>query len=110
MEEIKDFDPKDVEDNKIIASLSYIWILFLIPLIAKKDSKFAVEHAKQGLVLFIVEIVAWLFIFIPFVGWVLGTILGVILFVVALIGFIYAIQGRFWKIPLVYDLAKGFNF
>jgi hypothetical protein len=39
-------DPKDVADNKLVAALSYIWILFLIPLLAKRDSKFCQFHAK----------------------------------------------------------------
>ena len=44
-------------DNKIIAALSYIGILCLIPLLAKKDSKFAQEHGKQGLIMLIAWIV-----------------------------------------------------
>lgn len=110
MEEIKDFDPKDVEENKVIAALSYIWILFLIPLLTKKDSRFAVEHAKQGLVLFIVELIIMVIWWIPFLGYVIGSILSVAVSIVAVIAFVFAIQGRFWKIPLVYDFAKNFKF
>lgn len=110
MEEIKDFDPKDVEENKVIASLSYIWILFVIPLLVKKDSKFCVEHAKQGLVLFIAELIVLIIRIIPVVGWIIAYILSVVIGIVALIAFIYAIQGKFWKIPVVYDFAKSFKF
>jgi len=110
MEEIKDFDPKDVEENKMIASLSYIWILFVIPLFVKKESKFCVEHGKQGLALFIVDLVVGVISIIPIIGWIIGYIGGAILFVVSLIGFIYAIQGKFWKIPGVYDFSKNFKF
>ena len=39
-------DPKDVEENKLIAAVGYLGILFLIPLLAKKDSPFAQFHAK----------------------------------------------------------------
>ena len=35
------FDKKDIESNKIIALFSYIGILFIIPLIAAKDSRYA---------------------------------------------------------------------
>jgi uncharacterized membrane protein len=41
-----------------MAVLSYIGILCLIPLLMKKTSKFAQEHAKQGFVLFLFEIAA----------------------------------------------------
>jgi uncharacterized membrane protein len=110
VEEIKEFDPKDIEENRMIASLSYIWILFIVPLVTKKDSKFAVEHAKQGLVLFIAEIIVWVISYIPFVGYIIGIVCGIALFLVALLAFIYAIQGKFWKIPFVYDFAKSFKF
>ncbi|MGC9073097.1 MAG: DUF4870 domain-containing protein [Caldisericum sp.] len=110
MEELKDFDPRDVEENKVIASLSYISILFLIPLLVKRDSKFCIEHAKQGLVLFIFGIALSIIVYIPILGWIIGFLGGIVLFVVSLISFIYALQGKFWKIPIVYDLAQNFKF
>jgi len=110
MNEMAGFDPKDVEENKVIAALSYIGILVLVPLLARKDSKFAIEHAKQGLVLFIIEIVLWIIAFIPIIGWFLGVIVGIALFIVSLMGLVYALQGKFWKIPFVYDWAQNFKF
>ncbi|BAL80660.1 hypothetical protein [Caldisericum exile] len=110
MEELKDFDPKDIEENKVLASLSYISILFIIPLLVKRDSKFCVEHAKQGLVLFLIEVALGIINWIPIIGWIIGSLGGIVLFVVSLLGFIYAIQGKFWKIPGVYDLAQNFKF
>jgi uncharacterized membrane protein len=47
-------DP-DVEQNKGIAVLAYI--LFLVPLVAAPNSKYARYHANQGLLLFILLIV-----------------------------------------------------
>lgn len=44
-----EFDPADISQNKIMAVLSYIGILVLIPIFAAKDSKFARFHATQGL-------------------------------------------------------------
>lgn len=46
-----------VEEGKIYAFLGYWGILFLIPILAKRDNEFAVFHGKQGLVLFILEII-----------------------------------------------------
>ena len=31
------YDPKDIEDNKVLALFSYIGLLFLIPLLLKLD-------------------------------------------------------------------------
>ncbi len=44
-------DPEDVEKNKAMAILAYI--IFFIPLLAAKESKFAMYHANQGLNLFL---------------------------------------------------------
>ncbi|HEY0257815.1 MAG TPA: GYF domain-containing protein [Candidatus Methylacidiphilales bacterium] len=48
---------EDAEKNKVFGILAYIGILFLVPLLAAKDSPFAKYHANQGLVLFLVWIV-----------------------------------------------------
>ena len=51
------FDSTDVENNKIFGILSYIGILFIVPLIAAKDSLYAKFHANQGVILFIANLV-----------------------------------------------------
>ena len=87
-------------DDKLMGALSYLGILVLIPLLTKKDSSFVQFHAKQGLVLFIGEVLLW---WIPFVGWFF---LGPILSILALIALIMAIMGRKWKIPGIYQIAE----
>ncbi|MCI0479360.1 hypothetical protein L0Y59_02340 [Candidatus Uhrbacteria bacterium] len=99
------FDPKDVEENKVVACLSYVWILFLIPLLAKKDSRFCQEHAKQGLVLFIVWIVGSFVFWFPIIGWALA----VALLVVNVYAFVKCLMGEFWEIPVIGPLRKKFN-
>ena len=51
------FDAKDIADNKVIAILSYLGILVLVPIFGAKGSKFARFHANQGLVLCITAVV-----------------------------------------------------
>ncbi len=92
---------KNVEENKGIAALSYLWILFLIPLLGKKESKFAQFHAKQGLIIFILSFVT----IVPILGWILF----LVIVLVAIVGIIKALSGEWWKIPLVYDLSKKIN-
>ena len=96
---------KDIEDNKTAAALSYIWVLCLVPLLTKKRSKFAQFHAKQGLILFIAEIVGVFVFWIPLIGWALG----IALLVVSIMGVLKALNGEWWKIPYVYDWSKKFN-
>ncbi|MFH1046663.1 MAG: DUF4870 domain-containing protein [Candidatus Omnitrophota bacterium] len=99
-------EDKAIEEGKVIAILSYISILCIIPLILKKDNKFVLHHAKQGLVLFIAEVALSILIIIPVLGWVVAPIGSVVLLIVSLIGIIQVLQGSYWKCPVVSDLAE----
>lgn len=46
--------PKGYQSNRLLAALSYLWILFLLPFIFCRDDSFALYHARQGLILFAV--------------------------------------------------------
>jgi uncharacterized membrane protein len=92
---------KDIELNKNVAALSYLWILFLIPLLSKKDSKFCQFHAKQGLILFILSLLTWF----PVLGWLLF----LVLVVVSVFAILKVLNGEWYKIPYVYDWSKKFN-
>lgn len=50
-----EYDQEDIEKNKVMAILAYI--LFLIPLLAAKESRFARFHTNQGLLVFLLSIV-----------------------------------------------------
>ena len=99
-EENKSLDP-DFEKNKTIAALSYVWILFLIPLLGKKHSKFSQFHARQGLILFLLSFIAWF----PLIGWLIG--LAVI--IISVMGILKTLEGTWWKVPYIYDISKKIN-
>ncbi len=90
---------KDVQDNKAIAALSYIWILSVVFLFIKKDSPFVQFHAKQGVVIFAAS---FILNFIPVIGWLLN----IVLFVLAIMGLIGAWQGKLTKLPVISSLAE----
>jgi uncharacterized membrane protein len=92
---------QDIEDNKVVAAFSYIWILFLIPMLMKKDSKFCQFHAKQGLILFLFSFVSWF----PIIGWLVG----LAIIVVSIVGIVKTLAGERWEIPFIYDLSKKIN-
>jgi uncharacterized membrane protein len=95
-------DKQDIEQNKVLAAVGYLGILFLIPLLAAKQSKFAQFHAKQGLVLFALEVILG---FIPFLGWALE----LVLLVVSIYALVQALQGQWWELPYLGQYAKKIN-
>ena len=91
------FDKKDIESNKIIALFSYIGILFIIPLIAAKDSKYARYHANQGLTFFLASLIlsafafsmSFVFAFIP----LLNIVANGVSFAVTAVDILYTVLG-----------------
>lgn len=86
-------------DTNLMAALSYLWLLSVVMLVVKKDDSYVLFHAKQGLVLFIASIVLW---FIPFLGWLLQ----LAIFVMVIIGFIKALSGEKYSLPVVGSVAE----
>ena len=99
-------DPKEVEANKILAAISYLGLLCLIPLFLKKSSPYVQFHAKQGLVLLIAEVIISFVNIIPFFGTIVWGLAGLVLFVVSILAFIKTWKGVSWEIPIVSEYAK----
>ncbi|MBQ3086574.1 MAG: zinc ribbon domain-containing protein [Clostridia bacterium] len=95
----EEYDVQDIEKNKIMAVLAYI--IFLIPLIAAKDSPFARFHTNQGLIIFIAALISSVAAIIPIIGWILAPIIGVAVTVLAVIGIINALGGKAKELPIV---------
>ena len=92
-------DQKDVDDNKIMGVLAYI--LFLIPLLAAKESPFARFHTNQGFILFLFYIALCIIMVIPLIGWliaILGYLFGFVCFIM---GIINALGGKMKELPLI---------
>ena len=98
-------DQKDINRNRHIAAASYIWVLCLIPLLFKRESKFAQFHAKQGLLLFIIEIFGFILFLIP----IIGQILFFMVILYSIIGFKKALDGKYWSMPLLNKVVNKIN-
>lgn len=106
MPESKPVHTKDIEDNKAVAAIGYLWILFLVPLLTKKDSPFAQFHARQGMILFISWIVIWLVGWVPVLGWIIGFLGSLAIAILSIIGFLKALQGEQWELPVLGEYAR----
>ena len=103
------FDKKEIDDGKALAIISYIGFLAVVAYLVEKNNKFVIYHAKQGLNLFIVELIgavaigilgmlAFFFIglvsIISFVFWACAISLSVI-------GIVNVFNGKAKELPLI---------
>jgi len=102
--------PSSGGDNKVMAILCYFGILLLIPLLTDaKNDPFVKFHIKQGLILLIAYIVIGVVYVIPVLGWILGSILYVFLFVLFIMGIVNASSGKQVALPVIGKWAENWN-
>ncbi|PKR77620.1 hypothetical protein CEY16_06700 [Halalkalibacillus sediminis] len=94
---------QDRKDNKAMAIIAYLGIFVIVPLLAAKDSRFAMYHANQGLILFIFAVVLYTIgSIIPILGWLLILPLTSLLsLVLAIMGIINAANEKEKPLPLI---------
>lgn len=102
-------EDKEIQEGKIFAITAYLWILCIIPLILKKENKFALFHGKQGLVLFIIELASMLLGIVPILGPMIALLLFFICGLASLYGIIQSLQGKYSRIFLISELADKIN-
>ena len=122
-----DYDKTDIENNKILSLFSYLGLLFLIPLLAAPNSKYARFHTNQGIILFIVNLIvsivtgilgaivtlttalgsiagdlgAAIGAILGIVVGLIGSALGLVIFIFAIIGIVNAVTGKAKELPLI---------
>lgn len=104
-DQIKQQD-QEVQEGKIFAVMAYLGILCLLPLLLKKENKFALFHGKQGLVIFIGEIAAMILSIIPFLGWMISFLAFLFFGIISLVGIVQALMGNFFKMPVISNFAE----
>jgi len=97
---------QEIREGKFFAIISYVSFLCILTLILKKDNKFALYHAKQGLVLFVMEVVAFILSIIPLLGWLIGVIGYALFLLVSLWGIMQAALGVYCKLPVVSKISE----
>ena len=97
--------------NTGMAILAYLGILVVVPLVSDaKNDPFVKFHAKQGLVLLICEIAAWVVMIIPFLGLLIGWLLWIGSIVLVIMGIMNVVSGKMQELPIVGSYASKFNF
>lgn len=92
--------------TKVMAALSYFGMLALVPTIINRRDPYVSFHARQGLVLWIWEVLAVFSLAVPAIGRLFFQMSGVICFVLSVVGLISVMLGRAWKLPIVGGWAE----
>jgi len=102
----------DLEEN-IASVLCYVlvWVTGIIFYLVEKKNKTVRFHALQSIIVFlpltiIVGILQGILLFIPFIGWAISGLIGLLMFILWLILMLKAYQGEKFKLPIVGDIAE----
>ena len=109
-------------NRSLMVVLSYLWILFLVPLLVEKDDSEVQWHAKHGMVLTIAEIILSIGLFVvntilSMVSGGLGCILGILsplvwvaFLIVRILCIVKGVNGQRFIVPGVSQYADKVNF
>lgn len=88
-------------EEKIWAAASYLWIISVVALAARKKNEYVRFHANQGVLLFLLSLI---FSIIP-LTWPLNILVAI----AVVVGIVKALQGEQWQMPIIGDTAKKFG-
>lgn len=98
-------DP-DIQDAKFFAAMGYFSFLCFVPLVLKKQNKFAQFHGKQALVLFIMEAAAGILSWVPVVGDLVSRFSFVVFGILSIVAILKVLMGEYWEMPVIHDIAS----
>jgi uncharacterized membrane protein len=109
MEEKEKKTSLGLEEN-IEAALSYLltFITGILFLLIEKESEFVRFHAMQSTITFLAIFVINIILgSIPFIGWAISSVIGLIAIILWLLGMYKAYKGERYKFPVVGDFAES---
>ncbi len=97
------------DDRRMASIMAYIPFLCFVPLISMSDNKEVRFHARQGVFLFIIELIA-VFFLIDTVSDLFFKVILIVSVSFSVAGLVFAIQGKTQKLPIVGDLIEKSKF
>lgn len=98
---------KEIQEGKFFAIISYFSFLCIVSLVLKKENKFALYHAKQGLVIFVFEVGSFILSILPVLGGVIRVAGSIVFFLVSLWCILQVLMNNCNRIPVVSDIADN---
>ncbi len=97
------------DEGRMAAIMSYIPILCFVPLLNMKDNKEARFHARQGVMIFLIELIAIIFLIDGISDFVFKAIL-ILAIGFSVAGIYFSLRGKNYKLPIIGDLADKSKF
>ncbi|ABK44759.1 conserved hypothetical protein [Magnetococcus marinus MC-1] len=91
---------------QVLAGMSYLGILALVPFMIGRRDPFVAFHARQGIIIWIWEVIAVYALIVPGLGKIAFQLSSVLCFVLSLVGLVSVILGRAWRLPGVSSVAE----
>ena len=88
-------------DRNIMAVLSYLGILVVIPYVKAKDDEYVKFHVKQGLVLLILLVAVMVVGQLPGIGPMISSFGSILVLILSVIGILNAMAGKKEELPLI---------
>ena len=101
-------DPFASDEARLAAIMSYIPFLCFFPLLRMRENPQARFHARQGVMLFLIELIAILFLVDGISDLIFKTVL-IIAAAGSLAGIYFALKGENYRLPIISDLADRFK-
>jgi uncharacterized membrane protein len=92
------------DEGRLAAVMAYIPFLCFIPLLNMGHNEEARFHARQGVMLFLIELIAFLFLFDRISQFVFTAVL-IVAVAFSIAGIYFSLQGKNYRLPIVGDLA-----
>ena len=96
-------------DENVAGLLCYVgwWVSGIVFILLEKENKFVRFHAIQSIYVFGVITIALIILsWIPFIGWVLGSLIWLLGLVLWIVLMVKAYQGTMYKLPWTGDFAE----
>jgi uncharacterized membrane protein len=104
----------NLEPN-VAGLLCYVagWVTGLVFFLIEKDDDFVRFHAMQSIIVFgglaILSIIFGILMLVPFLGYILFSLLWICVLILWILLMVKAYQGEKWKLPVIGDLAEKWS-
>ncbi len=114
--------PEEIERGRLLAAVSYLPALAVVGLLGLPGNRYVAFHARQGLLLFLVELVVWAALAIvhgsigriPILGFLIDVLLDfgcwMALLAATVYGVIKGASGEMTRLPLLGDYVERVPF